>query len=570
MPTSDPTSGPDLPASQLLDPGPHALGWRGIALIVAFGASMLLIGLGGRRVLTYHEVVFAEPAKEMLATGDWVVPHIGGIPFLDKPPGTAWAIAAAMTLLDSHAEFVVRLPSVLAALIAAVVAAMLAARWFGRSCGLLTGLLYLSSVHVLLQARLAEADTLLSAGVTIAMSLFGLAIVPGPRPRLEARWAPWLFYAALAWCALAKAGIGVAFVLLSCAAYCLLARDRRGVRFLLSPIGLALFFSASLGWLALAVWRCPLVWDIMVLHHFGRFSGQQGHHEPLFAYFYLVPLVMLPWTPLVGMGLASVLRKGGAADPRWRFLACWFVPGMCLLIASAYKSRHYPIPLLVPLTILAAMGLMQYLTMRYRLRRPRLGLLAALTVAGSATAIVIIERLQVKSYHGIAALVAVVGIGLLAAMYCEARRRAVWQIGAMLATAWCVAVGVQLWVIPGHDSYRHQVELAARINRAVPEGKTLYMLTLPDNQITFYLQPHVTRIDTAIYFADQAEHDTPQEYFVLAPIHVAEMLCERGEGKLLDRASDINSRYMTERDRLTFLQWKPTASAARSSQPLAR
>ncbi|HWC88508.1 MAG TPA: hypothetical protein VG433_02605, partial [Pirellulales bacterium] len=374
----------------------------------------------------------------------------------------------------------------------------------------------------------------------------------------------------LAGSAMAKAGIGVAFVMLACWAYCALMRDRRALRFLLNPIGLAIFFAASLGWLALAVWRCPHFWDILVLHNVGRFSGQQGHHEPTFAYLYLVPMVMLPWTPLVGMGLASVLRKGGAADPRWRFLACWFVPGMCLLAASAYKSRHYPIPLLVPLTILAAMGLVQYLAMRHRLRRPRLGLLAGLTVAGSAAAIVVVERLQVKGHEAIAGLIAVVAVGLLVAMYCEARRRAVWQIGAMLATIWCVAVGVQLWVIPDHDSYRHQVELAARINRAVPEGKTLYMLTLPDNQITYYLQPPLTRIDTAIYFADQAEHDAPQEYFVLAPIHVVEMLCQRGEGKLLDRAADINSRYMTERDRLTFIAWKPATTAARGPWPLAR
>ena len=81
-------------------------------ILVLFGASLLLIGLGSSRVLTYHEVVFAEPAKEMLASGDFVVPRIGGVPFTDKPPATAWTIAAAMTLFRSQSEWVVRLPSV--------------------------------------------------------------------------------------------------------------------------------------------------------------------------------------------------------------------------------------------------------------------------------------------------------------------------------------------------------------------------------------------------------------------------------------------------------------------------
>src|SRR5581483_6118299 len=172
---------------EIFVPGPNSLGWRQAALMVAFGASMLLVGLGGRRVLTFHEVVFAEPAKEMLAIGDWIVPRIAVVPYLDKPPGNAWAIAAAMSIFRSESAFVVRLRSVLAALCSALVAAMLSARWFGRTRGLLTGLLYLSSVHVMLQARLAESDTLLCTGVTIAMALFALAVVPGPKPALEAR-----------------------------------------------------------------------------------------------------------------------------------------------------------------------------------------------------------------------------------------------------------------------------------------------------------------------------------------------------------------------------------------------
>ncbi|HEY5311755.1 MAG TPA: glycosyltransferase family 39 protein [Pirellulales bacterium] len=570
MSASNPTPVDNPPGSQLFDPGPHALGWRGAALIVAFGASMLLIGLGGRRVLTFHEAVFAEPAKEMLAIGDWIVPRIAGVPYLDKPPGNAWAIAAAMRLFGSESEFVVRLPSVLAALVAALASALLAARWFGRTYGLLTGLLQLSSVHVLLQARLAESDTLLCAGVTIAMSVFGLAVVAGPRPRLEARWAPWLFYAALAFSALAKAGIGVAFVMLACLTYCALARDRRAVRFLIDPIGLAIFLAPTIGWLAWAMHRCPEVRDAMLLHHFGRFAGKQGHHEPALAYLYLVPMMLLPWSPLVGLGLSKVLREKGAGDPRWRFLACWFVPGMCLLAFSAYKSRHYPIPLLTPLTILATIGLVQYLTLRYRARRPRLGMLAVLTVSAAIAAVVMIEQTRIQFHDAVAGLVAMIAVGLLIAIYCEARKRVVWQIGAMLATVWCVGVGVQLWLIPGHDSYRHQAELAARINRAMPPGKTLYMLNLPENQITYYLQPPLRRIDTPSYFTEEVERQPHNEYFVLAPIHVAEMLHQRGEAHVLRVATEINSRYMTERDRLTFFVWKPAALAAQSSQPVAR
>src|SRR6478609_8151996 len=90
----------------------YRLSARKLILIAAFGLSMLAINLGSVRVLTFHETVFAQPAKEMLATGNWVLPRIAGQPFLDRTPLTAWTIAASMTIFGSDAEWVVRLPAV--------------------------------------------------------------------------------------------------------------------------------------------------------------------------------------------------------------------------------------------------------------------------------------------------------------------------------------------------------------------------------------------------------------------------------------------------------------------------
>jgi 4-amino-4-deoxy-L-arabinose transferase-like glycosyltransferase len=173
---------------------PHSLSWPALVLIVLYGFSLLIVQLGDQRTLTYHEVLFAQPAKEMLATGNWVMPQHTGVPSTHKPPGTHWVLAATMWLTGSDTEGVLRVPSVLAAIMTALITAGLATRWFGRRLGLAAGLMLLTSYFVLQLARLAECDMLLTAAVCGAMACFAVANVDSPRGRVEARWPNWLFY----------------------------------------------------------------------------------------------------------------------------------------------------------------------------------------------------------------------------------------------------------------------------------------------------------------------------------------------------------------------------------------
>jgi 4-amino-4-deoxy-L-arabinose transferase-like glycosyltransferase len=78
------------------------------------------------RVLTQHEVFAAQTAREMLATGDWVVPHFAGRARLNKPPGMYYLIAGSMAVFQSRAEWVARLPAALAGVATALMVARLA------------------------------------------------------------------------------------------------------------------------------------------------------------------------------------------------------------------------------------------------------------------------------------------------------------------------------------------------------------------------------------------------------------------------------------------------------------
>ena len=72
-----------------------------------------------------------EIAREMLVTGDWVVPRLKGEPHWSKPPLTYWLVAASIAVFGYH-EPAARLPSAIAAIVAAFTVFDLGRRMAGR------------------------------------------------------------------------------------------------------------------------------------------------------------------------------------------------------------------------------------------------------------------------------------------------------------------------------------------------------------------------------------------------------------------------------------------------------
>src|SRR3954454_7900626 len=103
------------------------LGWARLAMIAGLAALTLGVGLGRAGRLTYHEAFVTQAAREMMASGDVVVPTMGGRPWLEKPPLPIWLVALSGRLTGGVSEAVARAPSAVAATLLALGTAALAA-----------------------------------------------------------------------------------------------------------------------------------------------------------------------------------------------------------------------------------------------------------------------------------------------------------------------------------------------------------------------------------------------------------------------------------------------------------
>jgi 4-amino-4-deoxy-L-arabinose transferase-like glycosyltransferase len=364
------------------------LAWIALGVLVLVGS-----GLGLRDPWPADEPRFALLARDMVATGDWLFPRVGGDLYQDKPPLFFWLLAGAYALTGSvRASFL--LPSLLAAFGTLVLVYDLARRSGTRESALAAAILLACTVQFLLAARSAQIDVTLCLLTTL--SLYGLLrhLLYGPA------WS-WYFTGGLA------AGLGVItkgvgflpllvflpYALLRARGFEPLPRFGGRARWALAPLGFALAIAlwlvpmliavASSGRADLAAYRDEILFQQTV----DRYASAWHHVEPW--YYFLLEVIPLLWLPVSLLMIWLVPRWRDAW--RSRNAAVWLPAGWAILIVvffslSAGKRGIYILPVL-PAVVLAAAPYLPELMERRSVRRASLVLAAVLILGAGAFAL---------------------------------------------------------------------------------------------------------------------------------------------------------------------------------------
>lgn len=540
----------------LPSPKNRRLGWGSAAIILLYGATLLSIGLtGASRVLTYHETLFAVPAREMMERHDYVVPHFVGQPSYHKPPLTYWLTAASMWLFSSEAEWVVRLPAVGAGILASLVIAAFAARWWGERAGLIAGLVQLTTFYSQMQSRLAESDMFLCAAVSSAMYFYARAAIDRPHGRFVQHALAVLFHVSCGCAFLSKGPVGLAFIFGGIALYHALARQWPGAFPLFDPIGLPTLIVMVACWPIIAYAQDPGIMEQWLVHNVGRFLGQMdGRQHPLF-YLGMAPLLLLPWTPTAVVSLWPNKEKDRSLEKQHWLLMAWFLFGLAFLTVSVWKHKHYIIPVMPPLSVAAALGLERILFSPNRRPWPMAIFGVALAVIGVAT--LMGTRIKAPDLTPAATLILGAGsAGLWCSAYFGNRRQTSAQLATLFATVWLVSGIFEITTMPFFDSYRDQTELARRINESAPAHEPIVLVELPESQICYYLREPMERIDPMEQLAPRLRSRASREWLVIGPARAVDHLAELGAVEVLDQCATIRGR-LPESERMTFFRVVP-------------
>lgn len=337
---------------------------RDLALLAAFALALFSISPMFGRMLSGHESVQPQTSREMLRDGGWLVPTIGGDPWLERPPVPMWFMCAVYRAAGtSQSDGVARFAAVLAAVPIVLLVAGIGARLLGRGAGIASGAIFATMHEIYSYSSNPEADIFLALIVTAVIAAFvrlefgAPADATGPagfftgRPRLMA-----LFFALLGATNLAKGVIfGTAMAALPIAAYLLWNGSSTQIRRYLWFWGILIAAGVALAWPLAVIGQHPEILQLWKEHYFGRLN--QGYlREPWWYYGVYLPYVLLPWTVPALIGLWSTRRAALTGPGPERFLWCWALVPPLVFSLSDGKHHHYLLQCIAPWALLSVSG----------------------------------------------------------------------------------------------------------------------------------------------------------------------------------------------------------------------
>lgn len=317
---------------------------------MALSAALLFSDFGAHVLSTNDETRFPLMARDILARGDWLFPEINGAPMLNKPPLHAWLIALAAWPTGAVTQRTAALPSLLAGLALVAGTYWVGRRVFDAQVGLFAGLIAVTTAGVFSLARSPVPDMTLSCAMVAAMGAFVVAELERRPGALIA------FYGLVGIAFWSKGPVGL-LPLVVAAVYEMATYGWAGPLRLVSSPGLAILGLAVVAWsgLALGVGRGPMVTDVVVNDYGAYFIAGSSARRGLFEPFGHALTILLPWSLLLPIALAQVLRGVEPERQPGTRLALVWAAVVFVAVALSHRQRwRYYLPLCAPVALLLA------------------------------------------------------------------------------------------------------------------------------------------------------------------------------------------------------------------------
>ncbi len=520
---------------------------RSLALVTLLWAAIYLPGLGslelkgeeGRRIM---------PAVTMIESGNWIVPFLGGKPYLRKPPLMHWIIAASFQVSGARNGWTARMPSALSVLLLAATIVWTASGWMGVESALIAAIFSMTNIGLLEKGRLAEIEA-----VYIALTGGALVCWLAWRQQERSRWLVWLAPFVLLGLAMLTKGPPCLLFFYAVAAV-VLWREKRLREFASLPHGVGLLIMTGM----FAAWAVPYfqaqpdaidVWAKESSHRFGV-------DEAFVVKAWLLGLPrglgnFLPWLVLLPLLWSEkVLARLAVRDAelvralRWPLVILFFA----LVLVPGVLPR-YTLPMLAPACLLLALVLHEDAPPVQERVVPiwkNVCVGALMIVAVAAVAAIIFNR-----------SVAAPAVGVLAICGLVLKRCAVLNrpLNLALCTAVIVSCGASVYataIVPRMQAVDDVRPVGEFLNRNVADGARVYAFDLrflhsfgAYHPALFYLRRPVTCVPEISDLPPEAE-------YIFTRVESVEKV------RALNRAAQVVGEIRTKRGRnLVLLKLQP-------------
>ena len=337
-------------------------------LLMLFFAVAYLLPLNNRMLWIPDESRYAEISREMIQRGDWIVPHLLGLHYFEKPIAGYW-LNSISQLLFGESHFAVRFASALSAGLTAWLIYWFSQRLFhSQKKAIAAAVCYLSFILVYAIGTYSVLDSMVTLWLDLTLVCFYVSLQANTTRQKLAGYALMGVAAGLGF--LTKGFISLAVPVIVALPYLFYRRQLNELRYLW--ITLLTLLLMSLPWAIAIHLRAPDYWHYFFwVEHIQRFSGADAQHKAPFWYY--LPILIAGCLPWLGLAPAALKQSWRATSirPVVMFLLFWLlIPFLFFSIAKG-KLPTYILPCFAPLAILLGYGITELLAeKRWRVIRP--------------------------------------------------------------------------------------------------------------------------------------------------------------------------------------------------------
>ena len=477
---------------------------------------MFALPIGRRPLVNQDEARFALLAREGVEHGQWMLPRVRGVIYLNKPPLYFWTVGLLAVPFGVVDETSAPLASLLSALATLVAVVAIGRRLWSPEVGLAGALVLATAPYFYFMSHQVLSDVMMTAW--LAWALYFLVTA---RAAAVPTWRLVGFYLCVAG-AVASKGPAALMALAGALAVVLLDDGWKGARWLRLPMGVGILALSTLPWLLPYVLQKERSYlDGVVVRHYGDWYLREKTGSRLAEFGGNLGRFM-PWTI---MGPAAVWWWWRDRDPRRRPLIVWTLALAAAVSLSGEQRARYFVPVLPPLALLVGEVLVRGAADR-RLRRMLAALLAVMLVAVAALVVVLLWLPAGAVFRGPATFMPAEGwerglAGALAVAGVAAALALMWRGAGFAATAaLATALGgillIEGWGYPGRYAESTNIRgfTAAVSAKLQPDSR---VLAYPDAGLSydFYLRRPVGELGSVAELAAELRAPGPTDVLMI-------------------------------------------------------
>ena len=315
--------------------------------------------------MDYDEPRYAESAREMMESHNWLIPHFNHEERLNKPILFYWLIISAYKIFGIN-EFAARFWSALLGILGAGLTYLFGKRIFNKRVAMIASIILATNIFYVVMARVATTDMTLTFFITASLVCFYLAYTH----RAPYTFCFFIFYPSLALGVLTKGPVAFILPALIILVFLTLTKNLKKT-FRIDVIGGCLLFIAiTLPWYAYAYYFVhSYSGDITPGFAFnetlGRFFLGYEHPRPIYYYIPVVLVAFFPWSCFLPFAIKDLTSQG------WRkliqeeqevlFTLVWFATVFLFFSLSRCKLESYILPLTPAFALLIGIFWEKYL-----------------------------------------------------------------------------------------------------------------------------------------------------------------------------------------------------------------